>query len=112
LTRIDFDKGKPVSLAHGMSMFAVGLSSGMIKLYDTLSIQCARELMHTERIRLLNFSDNDEMIVACGTKKITVWNTRTGDEIASAPYVSLVLTATFIRTYELLLASQSSQLTK
>jgi WD40 repeat protein len=112
LTRIDFDKGNPVALAHGVRLFAVGLSSGIIKLYDTLSVQCVRELIHPERIRLLTFNANDEMIVSCGTKKVTAWSTRTGQAIISSPCESLVLAATFLSSDELLLASQASQLTR
>ncbi|KAH7313911.1 hypothetical protein B0I35DRAFT_376352 [Stachybotrys elegans] len=112
LARIDFDKGESVALAHGMRLFAVGSSLGIIKIYDSLSMLCIREMEHGERMNILSFSAGDELMVSCGRTRITVWDARNGEAILTIQCVSLVLAATFIGTEGLFLAFQSRQLTK
>ncbi|KAI1500933.1 hypothetical protein F5X99DRAFT_418859 [Biscogniauxia marginata] len=81
LVRIDFQKGQTTVLTYGGPLFAVGLSSGQISVYDTGSLQHVSRLQHPERVRLLEFSRNDEYLASGGQKHICVWHPKTGSSI-------------------------------
>ncbi|KFA52959.1 hypothetical protein S40293_09406 [Stachybotrys chartarum IBT 40293] len=112
LTRIDYSKGESVAATYGEGLFAVGLSTGSVVLYDPVSIQRIREMTHPEVVRILEFGPNDDLIVSCGTKNLVVWDTRSGSSVLSTVLASPPLAVTFLGVDELLLSSQASQLTK
>ncbi|KAI9172632.1 Vegetative incompatibility protein [Paramyrothecium foliicola] len=112
LARIDFDKGESTALAHGTTFFAVGQSNGIVTLYESSSLQRVQVVTHPERIRLLQFSQDDELFATCGTKQILVWVAQTGTCLGSSAFTSVPLAITFLGSVELLIASQESELKK
>ncbi|UKZ70694.1 uncharacterized protein TrAtP1_011666 [Trichoderma atroviride] len=73
LSRIDFQKGYTTAVSHGNSIFAVGLSTGQIFLYDAETTQPRRTLTHPERVKILRFSQQDNYLASCGVKQMTIW---------------------------------------
>lgn len=110
LTRIDYTKGLLSVVAHGEGLFAVGFSTGRIALYDPNSLQCLKEMKHEERVVVLKFSPEDDVVVSCGTKSMTAWDTRTGSRIGSCALPSLPLDLAFLESDEILVFSQASGL--
>jgi hypothetical protein len=112
LIRIDFQEGQTTAVNHGDRFFAVGLSTGQISLYDHSSIQRVLNLTHPERVKVLEFSRDDQYLASCGTKHIVVSELKSGTKIHSFALQSPPLAIMFLGADELLYASQSSELTK
>lgn len=112
LVRIDYSRGRTTAVAHGDKLFAVGLSTGLVTVYDSISLQRVREVSHPERIKLLEFGPDDDLLVSCGGTRLIVWNTQTGVSLVSSVLRSPPLAVTFLGSDELLLASQPSEFTK
>ncbi|RYP05824.1 hypothetical protein DL764_003535 [Monosporascus ibericus] len=112
LVRITFQKGQTAAVSHGVRLFAVGLSTGHICMYDSSSVQIVHRLVHPERVRLLEFSQDDMYIVSCGTKSVVVWETRAGERLHTFDIHAPSLAVTFIGSDELLCVLQSSELIK
>ncbi|KAF0316744.1 vegetative incompatibility protein HET-E-1 [Colletotrichum asianum] len=112
LIRIDYQKGQTTAVSHGDRYFAIGLSTGQLSIYDRTSIQRIHNLKQPERIRVLEFSRDDEHLVSCGNKQLVVWNPKSGATVLSSQVSSPILAITFIGGSEMLSVSQSSELTK
>ncbi|KAI0378271.1 hypothetical protein F5Y04DRAFT_152464 [Hypomontagnella monticulosa] len=112
LTRIDFEKGQTTALSYGTQLFAVGLSTGQISLYDPHSVQRVANLTHPERVRLLAFSDNDEYLISAGARNMTVWHPTSRAQRSSFQLESEPLASTFLSGDEFLCAFESGELTK
>lgn len=112
LVRIDYSRGQITAVSHGDKLFAVGLSTGLVTVYDSMSLQSVREVSHPERVRLLEFGLDDDLLVSCGGKRLIVWNTQNGVPLVSSVLQSPPLAVAFLSSDELLLASQASELTK
>lgn len=112
LTRIDFISGHCKACAFGNGIFAVGLSTRSILMYDSVSLQRLGEIMHPDVVETLAFSPGDEFIVSCSRKNLVVWDVTTGRSILSSVLPLQPLAVTFLGTEELLLLSGASQLTK
>ncbi|KAK4235181.1 hypothetical protein C8A03DRAFT_46637 [Achaetomium macrosporum] len=100
LIRMDFEEGQTTAVSHGDRLFAIGLSTGQISLYDT------------ERVRILEFSSEDLFLASCGRKNLTLWNPKSGTVVHSFPLQSPALGIAFLGQKELLGAFQSCELTK
>ncbi|KAI1328531.1 hypothetical protein F5Y16DRAFT_398223 [Xylariaceae sp. FL0255] len=100
LARIDFRKGQTTVSCYGRSYFAIGLSSGQISIYDAQFIQNVSLLRHPERVKLMDFSANDEYLASGGQKHICVWATTTGAAVWSwsLEFQSLALSFTGLET--------------
>ncbi|KAK4175485.1 hypothetical protein QBC36DRAFT_23661 [Triangularia setosa] len=112
LIQIDFRNGQTTATTHGERYFAVGLSTGQILLYDPTSLQCLRYINHPERVRILAFSIGDVLLASCGAKHLVVWESRSGSMRHSFPLISPPLAMIFLGVDEIVLAQQSSILTK
>ncbi|KEY65518.1 hypothetical protein S7711_08753 [Stachybotrys chartarum IBT 7711] len=112
LTRIDFISGHCKACAFGKGIFAVGLSTRSIVMYDSVSLQRLGEIMHPDAVETLAFSPGDELIVSYSRKNLVVWDVTTGRSILSSVLPLQPLAVTFLGTEELLLVSGASQLTK
>jgi hypothetical protein len=112
LIRIDFQKGQTTAVSHGDRFFAVGLSTGQISLYDRSSVQRVLDMIHPERVKILEFSRDDQYLVSCGAKHIVVSEPKSGTKIHSFSLQSPPLVVAFLGADELLCVSQSSELTK
>ncbi|KAM7192873.1 hypothetical protein V8F20_008670 [Naviculisporaceae sp. PSN 640] len=112
LVRLDFQKGRITTVSHGDSIFAVGLSTGQISIYDSSSLQRLRRITHPERVRMLLFDEDDRRLVSCGAKRLLIWNPKSGIMTHSFFLQSIPLALSFLVEDELLCAFQSSELTK
>ncbi|KAH8879232.1 hypothetical protein GQ53DRAFT_800306 [Thozetella sp. PMI_491] len=112
LIRIDFEHGQTTAVTYGDSLFAVGLSTGQISIYDAGSVQLSLRVTHPERVKLLELSRNDQFLLSCGNKQLNLWNPKTGDQLLVVPLESLPLAFIFLSSDELLGAFQSGELRK
>lgn len=112
LVRLDFQNGQGTTACHGDCFFAVGLSTGQVNIYDPRSLHCLRRFMHPERVKGLQFSQDDLHLASWGAKNLVVWDPRKGALTHSFSMTSMPLAVCFIGTQALLCASQSSKLTK
>ncbi|KAI0870237.1 hypothetical protein GGS24DRAFT_493150 [Hypoxylon argillaceum] len=88
LIRIDFQKGQTTTVAHGITCFAIGMSTGQVSLYDCATVQHLSIMRHPERVRLLEFSRNERLLASAGQSHIVVWEPRSSSQIWSSPLVS------------------------
>ncbi|TRX97656.1 hypothetical protein FHL15_001411 [Xylaria flabelliformis] len=49
LIRIDFQKGQTTTVAHGITCFAIGMSTGQVSMYDCATFQHVSMMRHPER---------------------------------------------------------------
>ncbi|KAK1761729.1 hypothetical protein QBC33DRAFT_564472 [Phialemonium atrogriseum] len=112
LIRMDFRKGQTTAVSHGERFFAVGLSTGQVALYDSGSVQNILNVTHPGRVKILEFSRDDQYLASCGTKHIIVWEPRSGVKMHSFDLQSPPLGVAFFGANELLCAFQSSKITK
>jgi hypothetical protein len=112
LTRIDLQVGQASAVGHGDRFFAVGSSLGRIVLYDSASVQYTLEMKHPERVRILQFSQDDRYLASVGRKRLVVWQPKSGVQLYSFGLQSPPLAIVFLGIEELLVAFQSSELTK
>ncbi|OAG43151.1 hypothetical protein AYO21_02437 [Fonsecaea monophora] len=93
LTSIELQGDEFTSIAYGDELFAVGTASGLVNLYLATSCEEQRALDHGEAVRLLHFKPKSDILVSCGLKNVTVWNSRTGDALhrLSAPFRPIAL---------------------
>ncbi|KAI1418335.1 WD40-repeat-containing domain protein [Hypoxylon sp. FL1857] len=102
LTRIDFERGRATALSYDTQLFAVGLSTGQISLFDTHSVQRVANMTHPERVRMLGFSSDGEYLASSGAKTLKF----------SFPLHSELIAFVFLSGDELLCAFASGELTK
>ncbi|KAI0408779.1 hypothetical protein F4802DRAFT_366865 [Xylaria palmicola] len=88
LIRIDFHKGQTTTVAHGITCFAIGMSTGQVSLYDCATVQRVSMMCHPERVKLLEFSRNERFLASAGQKCIVVWEPRSSSQIWSSRLVS------------------------
>ena len=112
LIRMGFQNGQTTAICHGDCFFAVGLSTGQISVYDPVSVQGLRRLIHPERVKLLEFSCDDMYLASCGTKHIVVWEPKTGTRVYTFSLQSPPLAVMFLGVEGLFCAHKSRELTK
>ncbi|RFU79588.1 nacht and wd domain-containing [Trichoderma arundinaceum] len=112
LSRIDYQKGQATAVSHGDTFFAVGLSTGKIFLYNVGSVQLKLTMIHPERVKILQFSQDDEYMASCSAKSMVLWNPRSGTQIHKFSLPSPPLGITFLGVDEVLCAFQSGRLTR
>ncbi|KAI1128895.1 hypothetical protein F5Y10DRAFT_164427 [Nemania abortiva] len=88
LIRIDFQKGQSTTVAHGITCFAIGMSTGQVSLYDCATVQRVSMMRHPERVKLLEFNRNERFLASAGQKHIVVWEPRSSSQIWSSKLVS------------------------
>ena len=65
------------ALASSAGIFAVGLQSGRILIYDETTCQEVQALAHGESVKLLLFGDTGSVLAAAGLKTISIWDLST-----------------------------------
>lgn len=60
-------------LASGGERFAIGMRSGIVKIYDQSSCQICLALDHEEIVRLIRFDAVSSQIVTCGYELVKLW---------------------------------------
>ena len=78
LSCIEYRDERTSAVACGESCFAVGLSSGDVKLYDSSTCQERRTMQHGEWVEMLEFSASGQLLVSCGMSSIILWNIANG----------------------------------
>ncbi|RPB26854.1 WD40 repeat-like protein [Terfezia boudieri ATCC MYA-4762] len=78
LSCIEYRDEKTSTVACGESYFAVGLSSGDVKLYDNSTCQERRTMQHGEWVESLEFSASGQLLLSCGMSNIILWNIENG----------------------------------
>ncbi|KAL7934080.1 hypothetical protein V8C35DRAFT_303155 [Trichoderma chlorosporum] len=112
LSRLDFPKGQATAVCHGDAFFVVGLSNGKIYLYNAGSLQLHLTMTHPERVKILQFSQDDEYVVSCGAKSMVLWKPKTGIQLYKFSLPSPPLGVVFLGVDELVCAFQSGSLTR
>ncbi|PTB42433.1 hypothetical protein M441DRAFT_191126 [Trichoderma asperellum CBS 433.97] len=107
LSRIDFPKGHTTAVSHGNSIFAVGLSTGKIFLYNAEPIQPQLTMTHPERVKALQFSEHDDYLASCGVKYMIIWKPKAGTQLYQFSLPSSPLGITFLGLEEIICAFQS-----
>ncbi|KAK4242396.1 hypothetical protein C8A03DRAFT_11359 [Achaetomium macrosporum] len=69
-------ENKATAVATSEQYLAVGLSKGIIMLYDSVTLQLVGNLDHGEPIRCLAFGAATASLVAYGARKISFWDSR------------------------------------
>ncbi|KAM0450829.1 hypothetical protein ACHAPV_004140 [Trichoderma viride] len=112
LSRIDFQRGQTTAVSHSYTSFAVGLSTGKILLYNAGSVQLELTMTHPERVKILQFSEDDNFLASCGAKNMVLWKPKSGSQIYAFPLSSPPLSLAFLGVDEILCAFQSGTLTR
>ncbi|KAL8393112.1 hypothetical protein RB595_003053 [Gaeumannomyces hyphopodioides] len=107
LARFDFQEGETVAVTHGSRLFAAGVSTGEISLFERSSVQKVKELKHPESVGILEFGPEDQHLVSAGRGHAIIWDTKTGSIVRSLAVSSPVLALAFLGNEELLLVSRS-----
>jgi pimeloyl-ACP methyl ester carboxylesterase len=112
LSRIDFQRGQTTAVSHSYTSFAVGLSTGQVFLYNAGSVQLQSTMTHPERVKMLQFSEDDNFLASCGAKHMVIWKSKSGSQIYAFPLSSPPLSLAFLGFDELFCMSQSGTLTR
>jgi WD40 repeat protein len=78
-----FHDGDTTSTACSERLYAVGLRSGIVVIYDSSTCQESLRLNHRVPIRQLEFSTLHEWILVSGSRKLSLWNYQNGELIWS-----------------------------
>lgn len=105
LTQINYPDSQSTALNHGDRFFAVGLATGKVVLYWSISGQVHRTLEHSERVKILEFGGQDKLLASSGLKNLRVWDVSSGEEIWSFEISHQTLTLAFTMENECLMAA-------
>lgn len=105
LTQFDYPGSQATALNHGDRFFAVGLSTGKVMVYHSISYQVHRVLEHFERVKILEFGRQDKVLASSGLKNLRVWDLSSGEQIWSFDMSHQALTLAFTTENECLMAA-------
>lgn len=71
---IEYRDSWAMSLACGENIFALGMKSGDVLLYNQSTCQCVSTLQHLEPIKVLKFDHSSSWLVSAGAKHLRLWN--------------------------------------
>jgi WD40 repeat protein len=91
---IDFDTSRATALACGENVFAIGMRSGNITLYNQTTFQAERTFQHLEPVKVLKFDNSCKRFASAGWKMIKLWD-RTGSQIWSQSLASPCIAVAF-----------------
>ncbi|KAI9662479.1 MAG: hypothetical protein M1821_008646 [Bathelium mastoideum] len=110
LARIDFTSGQALAVAHGESLFAVGLSDGFISIHSRTTIQPKYKFNHGERVKILTFDKEDQNLASGGACKLSLWDVKSYTLRWSMKLDCQVLTLHFMGNEFLLGATQRHEI--
>lgn len=105
LTQIDFHSSQAIAIDHGDRFFAVGLSSGKISIYHSISGQVNRVVDHCERVKILVFGSQDKLLASSGLRSVLVWDLSTGNLVWSFNTRHQIIALAFTSENECLMAA-------
>ncbi|KAJ5682334.1 hypothetical protein N7462_005499 [Penicillium macrosclerotiorum] len=79
LACVEYHDSRPMTVCHGDELFAVGLNTGSVAVYNGTSCQEYRVFEHGEPVRLLQFNEERKVLASCGLKTIRLWNIHGGN---------------------------------
>jgi WD40 repeat protein len=71
---IDFNASRATALACGGNVFAIGMRSGSITLFNQTTFQVERIFQHLEPVKVLKFDNSCRRFVSAGWKSIKFWD--------------------------------------
>lgn len=96
------------ALACHDNRLAIGLSSGAIILYSASTFRRIQQLEHRERVQHLELARTDTLLASGGRRRISMWNTVTGDQLWTVDTDSALLTLWFFENETILAAATKS----
>ncbi|KAL4968578.1 uncharacterized protein BDV14DRAFT_196880 [Aspergillus stella-maris] len=96
---------KPVSVVTSSKYFAIGMSTGSIIVYDSITCEESQVIENKEPVWGLSFGETGKYLASFGVKTIRVWDIGSWAEWCTLPISSMCMTATFIEEDRLLLAA-------
>jgi WD40 repeat protein len=71
---IEYKNGRAMDLSSGQNTFAIGMSSGMVYLYNQLSFQEVLVVNHGEPTRLIELDKLGKYLLTSGTTILSLWD--------------------------------------
>lgn len=105
LTQINYSGTQATALNHGDRFFAVGLASGKVVVYHSISGQVLHIFEHFERVKILEFGGHDKFLASSGFKNLRVWDMSSGEVIWSLDMSHQALALAFTLENECLMAA-------
>lgn len=106
---IDFDKSRATALACGENVFAVGMRSGTITLFNQATFQVEQTFQHLEPVKVLRFDSSCKKFASAGWKSIKLWD-RSGELLWHQTLVSPCIAIAF-NDHSIVGVSKASHLT-
>ena len=70
---VEYQENWPISVACGDKVFALGMESGDIHLYNLSTCHDTGTLHHREPVNVLKFYPGDSLLVSAGTEHLRLW---------------------------------------
>lgn len=83
------------SVSSRNNRFALGASNGRVYIYQESTFQEKLQLLHAEPVRRLAFTTRSTCLAAAGRRKISFWNSFTGQMLWSIPVSHEILALVF-----------------
>jgi WD40 repeat protein len=93
---ITYGSDATASVACDDRLFAVGLVSGKIMIYNRTTCQKIRVLQHGELAKVLTFSASSRLLACSGLRNIRVWNILSGEEVFATKTTAACLALSII----------------
>ena len=97
LSIINYSKPvKPMTVATSDRLFAMGMSTGKVIIYDDITCQETQTLDHQEPVWCLAIGETGKYLASSGAKSVRVWNIQSWSELFkfSISYMCMALTFT------------------
>jgi len=100
-----FPEAQTLAVACRDDKYALGLSDGLIHIYDETSFQIQHKLYHGEPVRMLSFGTMNTYVASAGSKKIRLWNTFTAAQMWAVDVIDQSLALGFNEDDSILMAA-------
>ena len=105
LAQISYRGSQATAIDHGDRYFAVGLSTGRLTVYQSLSGHVNAILEHLEKVKILKFGGKDEVLASSGLRTVRIWDLNTGQQLWSFETLHQALAMSFTSENEFLMAA-------
>lgn len=105
---ITYQQDTPSTVAFSSQVFAVGLLSGQIKIYDGTTCQETHTMVHGEAVKALQFGENADTLASVALKSICIWKIHSWEQIWKFELDLQCLALSFLDSDQLLLAALKS----
>ncbi|KAK4151819.1 hypothetical protein C8A00DRAFT_35538 [Chaetomidium leptoderma] len=101
---IDHRPSRALSLASCDGLFALGMKSGAIKLYQESTCREISLLEHGEPVKMLKFSNASQLLASAGYGQLKLWSVNGGELLWAIPHRNPLSSMRFTETDECLVA--------